>query len=188
MSAMAQNNQTQFEREAYEYMVGKEAMIVDVRFNSGGNIADTLIGWMDRKPHGYLRPRDTRPEPAPYHAWDKKIVVVMNEHSFSNAEIFPYAIRARGLGRLVGMPTPGYVIWTDSLKLVDGTSARMPQTGSYRLDGSNQENEGEHPDIQVPLSPDDWLAERDPQLEKAIELLVPTDEVSAAIVADDSDL
>jgi len=171
ISSMGYNNQTQFEREAYEYMVGKEAMVIDVRFNNGGNIADTLIEWLDRKPHGYVRPRDTRPETTPYHAWEKKIVVVMNEHSYSNAEIFPAAMRARGLAKLVGMPTPGYVIWTDGLKLVDGTSARMPQSGAFRLDGTNEENIGEQPDVLVPMLPDDWLAERDPQLEKAIELL-----------------
>jgi len=169
--AMGVRDQTQFEREAYEYMVGKEAMVIDVRFNNGGNIADTLIEWLDRTPHGYVRPRDARPEPTPYHAWEKKIVVVMNEHSYSNAEIFPSSMRARGLAKLVGMPTPGYVIWTDSLKLVDGTSARMPQSGAFRLDGSNEENIGEEPDVRVPMSPTDWLAERDPQLEKAIELL-----------------
>jgi len=173
ISAMSYNNQTQFQREAYEYMVGKDAMVIDVRFNGGGNIADTLIDWLERRPHGFVRPRDAAKETTPYHAWDKKIVVLMNEHSYSNAEIFPYAIRARGLGKLVGMPTPGYVIWTDSLRLVDGTSARMPQTGSYRLDGTNQENLGEAPDIQVPLTPQDWLAERDPQLDKAIEILAP---------------
>src|SRR5439155_6485495 len=171
ISAMSYNNQTQFEREAYEYMVGKEAMVIDVRFNNGGNIADTSIEWLDRKPHGDVPPRYTRPEPTPYHAWDKKIVVVMNAHSYSNAEIFPSAMRARGLAKLVGMPTPGYVIWTDALKLVDGTSARMPQSGAFRLDGTNEENIGEQPDVLVPLSPDDWLAERDPQLEKAIEML-----------------
>ena len=171
LSAMGYNNQAQFEREAYEYMVGKDAMVIDVRFNTGGNIADTLIQWLDRKPHAYVRPRDSRPEAAPVHSWDKKIVVVMNEHSFSNAEIFPNAIRARGLGKLVGMPTPGYVIWTDSLRLVDGTTARMPQSGAFRLDGTNMENQGELPDYQVPLPPDDWLAKRDPQLDAAIDLL-----------------
>ena len=162
-------------------MVGKEAMVIDVRFNNGGNIADTLIEWLDRKPHGYVRPRDSRPEPTPYHAWDKKIVVVMNEHSYSNAEIFPDAMRARGLAKVVGMPTPGYVIWTDSLKLVDGTSARMPQSGAFRLDGTNMENNGEQPDVEIPMSPDDWLAERDPQLEKAIEMLTTHPETKAPV-------
>jgi Tol biopolymer transport system component len=171
IASMGSVNQAQFEREAYEYIVGKEAMIIDVRFNNGGNIADTLIDWLERKPHGYVRPRDASKYPAPFRAWEKKMVVLMNEHSYSNAEIFPYAARARGLAQLVGNRTPGYVIWTDGLKLVDGTSARMPQSGSYRLDGTTQENDGERPDIVIPLTPDDWVAERDPQLDKAIELL-----------------
>ncbi|MBU6399656.1 MAG: PD40 domain-containing protein [Verrucomicrobia bacterium] len=171
LSAMGYNNQTQFEREAYEYILGKEAMIIDVRFNGGGNISDTLIEWLDRKQHGFYRPRDSAPEPSPARAWNKPIVVLMNEHSFSNAEMFPYAMREQHLAKLVGMPTPGYVIWTEPLRLVDGTMARLPESGVYRLDGTPQENIGEKPDVQVDLSPEDWLAGRDPQLDKAIELL-----------------
>jgi C-terminal processing protease CtpA/Prc len=99
------------------------------------------------------------------------VVVLMNEHSYSNGEMFPCAMRQRGLARLVGTPTPGYVIWTWSFNLVDGTRARLPMGGVYRMDGSNQENQGEQPDVLVPLTAEDWLAERDPQLDKAIELL-----------------
>jgi tricorn protease len=179
IASMGFSNQTQFEREAYEYVVGKDAMIIDVRFNNGGNIADTLIDWLERKPYGFVRPRDGTPEPAPSRAWEKPVIVLMNEHSYSNAEIFPYAMRARGLAKLVGMPTPGYVIWTDALRLVDGTNARMPQSGSYRLDGTSQENHGETPDVQVLLTPEDWLADRDPQLDKAIELLQHPQEKAA---------
>jgi tricorn protease len=171
IEAMGANNQVKFEREAYEYMAGKDAMIIDVRFNRGGNIADTLIDWIERKPHGWTRPRDAEPEANPYRVWEKKCVVLMNEHSYSNGEIFPSAMRSRGLATLVGMPTPGYVIWTYDLRLVDGTGARLPLSGAYRLDGSNQENIGEIPDHRVPLTPEDWLAGRDPQLDKAIDLL-----------------
>jgi tricorn protease len=96
----------------------------------------------------------------------------MNEHSYSNGEMFPSAMRTRGLARLVGMPTPGYVIWTTEMRLIDGTGSRMPQSGVFRMDGSNMENNGEQPDVRVPMSPEDWLAGRDPQLDKAIELLI----------------
>ena len=171
IASMGAQNQQQFEREAYEYIVGKESMIIDVRFNNGGNIADTLVEWLQRKPHGWVRPRDGVREPVPFHAWDRKMVVLQNEHSYSNAEIFPNAMRARGLAQLIGVATPGYVIWTDSLSLVDGTRARMPMTGAYRLDGTPMENLGEKPDIEVPLSPDDYLNERDPQIDKASEVL-----------------
>ncbi len=146
-------------------------MIIDVRFNNGGNIADTLIDWLERKPHGYVRPRDGEARGQPVSRLGKQDVVLMNEHSYSNAEIFPYAMRARGLARLIGMPTPGYVIWTDSLRLVDGTNARMPQSGSYRLDGTPRKTSAKSPMCAFHLSPEDWLTERDPQLDKAIELL-----------------
>jgi len=176
LAAMSISNQIKFEREAYEYMAGKEGMIIDVRFNSGGNISDTLIDWIERKPHGYFRPRDAKPEAAPAHAWEKRCVVLMNEHSYSNGEMFPSAMRTRGLAKLVGMPTPGYVIWTSDMRLVDGTGARMPGSGVFRLDGTNMENRGEQPDVRVPMSPEDWLAGRDPQLDKAIEILLGSSE------------
>ena len=171
ISAMGSANQTQFEREAYEYILGKDAMVIDVRFNKGGNISDTLIDWLARKQHGYRRPRDGTPEPAPARAWEKPVIVLMNEHSYSNGEMFPDAMRQHGLAKLVGMPTPGYVIWTYALRLVDGTGARMPENGVFRLDGTNMENLGEQPDVKIPLTPEDWLADRDPQLDKAIEML-----------------
>lgn len=171
ISAMGGENQNRFEQEVYEYIAGKQAMIIDVRFNRGGNISDTLIDWLERRQHGWFRGRDSEPDPSPARAWEKPVIVLLNEHSYSNGEMFPYAMRQRGLARLVGMPTPGYVIWTWNFNLVDGTRARLPLAGVYRLDGSNQENQGEKPDVIVPLPPEDWLAERDPQLEKAIELL-----------------
>lgn len=172
IAGMGGPNQTTFDRELYEYAEGKDAVIIDVRFNGGGNISDTIINWLGIKPYGAYVPRDGYVEPAPGRGWKKPIVVLMNEHSASNAEMFPYGMRAAGLAKLVGMPTPGYVIWTTGLGLVDGTSARMPLSGVYRLDGSPMEDQGEQPDVRVPLSNEDWLAERDPQLSKAIEILL----------------
>ena len=164
-------NQTTFDREFYEYAEGKQGVIIDVRFNGGGNIADTLLSWLAIKPYGAYLPRDGYVAPAPGRSWDKPIIVLMNEHSMSNAEMFPYFMRATGLAKLVGMATPGYVIWTSGLPLVDGTNARMPGSGVFRKDGSPMEDLGEKPDFTVPLSNEDWLTNRDPQLEKAIELL-----------------
>ena len=173
LSAMGSSDQKKFEREAYEYIQGKEAMIFDVRFNKGGNISDTLIDWLERKPHGIYKSRDREPENAPSRAWNKPIIVLMNEHSYSNGEMFPYAMRQRGLASIVGMPTPGYVIWTSSFTLTDGTKARIPGRGVFRLDETNMENNGEKPDIQIWVTPEEWLSGKDPQLDKAIEMLLP---------------
>jgi tricorn protease len=86
--------------------------------------------------------------------------------------MFPYAMRQRGLATTVGRPTSGYVIWTYGIELVDGTNGRMPTAGVWRLDGSPLENMGQVPDYEVPLSAEDALAGRDPQLDKAIEVLL----------------
>ena len=172
IAGMGGPNQVTFDRELYEYAEGKKAVIIDVRFNGGGNIADTLVNWLGTKPYGNYVPRDGYPEPAPSRGWNKPVVVLMNEHSFSNAEMFPDSMRAAGIATLVGMPTPGYVIWTGDFTLVDGTHARMPGSGVYRKDGSPMEDRGEQPDIRVPLSNEDWMAGRDPQLDKAVEKLM----------------
>jgi C-terminal processing protease CtpA/Prc len=149
----------------------KKAMIIDVRFNGGGYISDGLIDWLERKPHGFSVTRDEAPRMSPGYAWDRPIIVLMNESSYSNGEMFPSAMRTRGLAKLVGVPTPGYVIAVYGLPLVDGTNARMPFVGMYRMDGTTLENDGEKPDYYVQMSPDDWVNERDPQLDKALELL-----------------
>ena len=172
IAGMSGNNQTTFDRELYEYADGKEGVIIDVRFNGGGNISDTLINWLGIKPYGQYIPRDGYVDPGPARSWKKPIVVLMNEQSMSNAEMFPYGMRATGLAKLVGMPTPGYVIWTVGMGLVDGTGARMPFQGVYRADGSPMEDQGEQPDVRVPMSTEDWLSERDPQLDKAVEILL----------------
>jgi Tol biopolymer transport system component/C-terminal processing protease CtpA/Prc len=172
ISGMGGGNAVTFDREFYERSIGKKAMIIDVRFNGGGNISDSLIDRLERRPHGYYQSRDGLPEPAPGTSWTKPVIVLLNEHSFSNAEMFPSAMKTRGIAKLVGMPTPGYVIWTWGLPLVDGTSGRMPGSGVYRLDGTPMENMGEQPDVRVPMTNEDWQAKRDPQLDKALELLM----------------
>jgi len=100
------------------------------------------------------------------------MVVMCAQTSFSNAEMFPNSMRERGLAKLVGMPTPGYVIYTSGNRLVDGTRIRIPGTGVFRLDGSNMENQGVVPDFMLEVSPEDFFAGRDPQLDKAIEVLL----------------
>ncbi|MCL6623862.1 MAG: hypothetical protein K6T17_04485 [Fimbriimonadales bacterium] len=100
------------------------------------------------------------------------MVVLINESSFSNAEMFPYAMKERRLATLIGMPTPGYVIWTWGSRLVDGTGIRMPMSGVFRMDGTPMENLGQKPDILVPWSNEDFMAGRDPQLDRALEELL----------------
>ncbi len=176
IAGMGGENQTRFEREFYEAAEGKRSMIIDVRENGGGNIGDTLLSWLAIKPFGTYLLRDGFPVQSPtpnfsQRAWDRPIVVLMNESSFSNAEMFPYGMRAANLATLVGMPTPGYVIWTWESRLIDGTGIRIPGQSVFRKDGTSLENRGEQPDVKIPWSAEDYLLGKDPQLEKAIEIL-----------------
>lgn len=172
IQGMGASNETTFDRELYEYAQGKDAVIIDVRFNGGGYISDDLIDWLGTKPYGIYVPRDGYVRYTPYRGWNKAVAVIMNEHSMSNAEMFPYGMKATGIAKLVGMPTPGYVIGTNDFMLVDGTRARLPFVGHFRADGSPMENMGEKPDVQVNMSAEDWLADRDPQLDAAVDLLM----------------
>lgn len=173
IAGMGGGNRTTFYEEFMEYKQGKEAMIIDVRFNGGGNISDSLIDALERTPHGYYMPRDGFVEVAPTdEIWNKPTVVLQHQNSFSNAEMFPYAMRERGLAKTVGMTTPGYVIWTWGGRLVDGTGIRMPMSGVYRMDGTPMENIGQKPDYEVPWSNADFMAGKDPQLERALSLLM----------------
>lgn len=123
--------------------------------------------------HMRYLPRDADEEKGPGRSWGDKPAVVMHaETSFSNAEMFPAAMKALGLAELVGMPTPGYVIYTSGGRLVDGTSIRMPGTGVYRVDGSPTENLGQVPDHRVDITPEQYMNNQDPQLDKAIEVLM----------------
>lgn len=172
ISGMGGNNFQRFNREAWELLRDKKAVIIDVRNNGGGNISDSLIDIIERIPHSYYVARDGMPGYGPGNAWDLPTVVLHAETSFSNAEMFPYAMQQRRLATTIGKPTPGYVIWTYGFPLVDGTSARMPSGGVYRLDGSPLENMGQKPDIEIEWTNEDYFANRDPQLQRAIEVLL----------------
>lgn len=172
ISGMGGGNFDTFQQEFWQYVEGKRGVVIDVRDNGGGNISDRLIDIIERQPHSYYVGRDEEPLLAPGQTWSLPTVVMHAESSFSNAEMFPYAMKQRRLATLVGMPTPGYVIWTGGFRLVDGTSCRMPGSGVYRMDGTPLENMGQQPDFRVEISNDDYFAGRDPQLDKAIEVLM----------------
>ena len=75
------------------------------------------------------------------------MVVLQNERSASDAEMFPDGFRALGLGKLVGVPTSGAVIGTGSFTLLDGSAIRTPGAGVFTAAGENMENYGVPPDV-----------------------------------------
>ena len=172
IAGMSGGELDRFNQQVWEYGEGKKALIIDVRGNGGGNTSDRIIDILERVPNSIYQIRDDEPQLGPGQALNIPMVVMAAENSFSNAEMFPYAMRQRKLATLVGATTPGYVIYTYGLPLIDGTVARMPSTGVYRLDGSPLENMGQEMDYVVPYTPEDYFNKRDPQLDKAIEVLL----------------
>ena len=104
--------------------------------------------------------------------WHKPLVLLINNRSYSDAEIFPSAFRAQGLGKLVGQPTGGFVIGTGGVRLIDGSTFRIPRIGVYSLAGNvNMDKKGVTPDVVVEPNPDDLAKGIDAQLAKAVEVV-----------------
>lgn len=172
IAAMGQGDFVRFNQEFWEAIQNKRGMIIDCRGNAGGNISDRLIDMLERRPHSYYQNRGGEAFLAPGQAFEVPLVVMCDDASYSNGEMFPYAMRQRGLAKLVGKRTPGYVIWTTGLPLVDGTNGRMPGSGVYRMDGTPIENNGQQVDYSVELPPEAFFAGQDPQLDKAVQVLL----------------
>ncbi len=150
----------------------KKALIIDQRFNGGGGIDQELLQILNqRKQYQLTRGRDSIEVARPVQAFYGSMVVLQNERSASDAEMFPDGFRRLGLGKLVGMPTMGAVIGTGSYTLLDGSQIRTPGSGVYTATGENMENYGVPPDYFVDNGPADFFAGKDRQIEKAIEVL-----------------
>lgn len=171
-----------YERDLYAAAHGKDGLIIDVRDNGGGWTADILLASLTAPRHAYTVPRGadgaTMPRDAYprdrrliYH-YNRPISVLINQNSYSNAEIFPHAIKTIGRGKLVGVQTFGAVISTGSASLIDGTTVRTPFRGWHLLDGTDMENNGARPDLEVGMPPQAEARGDDPQIEAAVKELL----------------
>lgn len=149
----------------------RKALVIDQRFNGGGGIDQELLGILAGRQYQYTVGRDAgfqQPRPQNFYG---PMVVMQNERSASDAEMFPAGFKALGLGKVVGVPTMGAVIGTGSATLLDGSTIRTPGSGVWTSTGENMENYGVPPDVYVDNTPEDFLKRRDAQVEKAVEVL-----------------
>jgi tricorn protease len=159
-----------FQRELTEYRF-KKALVIDQRFNPGGGIDQELLQILQQRQYQYTRGRDSVYLTRPQRAYFGPLVVMQNERSTSDAEVFPDGFRTLKLGKVVGVSTYGAVIGTGAYTLMDGSSIRTPGTGLWSITGQNLENYGVPADVHVDNTPDDYNRGRDAQLEKAVEVL-----------------
>ncbi|MFI1163410.1 S41 family peptidase [Streptomyces sp. NPDC020801] len=152
--------------------VAREGLVVDVRENRGGHTSQLVVEKLARRIVGWGVPRGMRPYSYPQDAPRGPVVAVANEFSGSDGDIVNAAIRALGLGPVVGTRTWGGVIGIDSrYHLVDGTLITQPKY-AFWLEGYGWgvENHGVDPDVEVVQRPQDHAAGRDAQLDEAIRI------------------
>jgi tricorn protease len=150
----------------------RDALIVDVRGNTGGHTSALVVEKLHRKVIAWNVPGGMRPGTYPEDAPRGPVVAVTDECSGSDGDIVTAAVRLLGLGPVVGARTWGGVIgYDEEHELVDGTTMTVPRL-AFWFDqlGWGVENYGVDPDVEVIMSPDDWAAGRDTQLETAVTL------------------
>jgi tricorn protease len=147
----------------------KEAIILDLRYNTGGNVHDEVLKFLSQRPYLQWQYRGGAKSPQSNFApAAKKIVLLINEQSLSDAEMTSAGFKALGLGTIIGTETYRWIIFTSSKSLVDGSNYRVPAWGCYTLEGDNLELTGVAPDIFVKNTFEDLINARDPQLERAV--------------------
>ncbi|HEY5402173.1 MAG TPA: S41 family peptidase [Pyrinomonadaceae bacterium] len=173
IQAMNEPSLRKFEKEIREFR-NKEALVIDQRWNGGGNIEQELLAILVQRQYEIWQPRGTEATGRPFAGFFGPKVVLQNWRSASNAEMFPAGFRALGLGKVIGTPTMGAVIGTGSYSLIDGSTVRTPGVGVFLADAkrTNMENYGVQPDLLVDNKPEDNLAGRDRQLEAAVDELM----------------
>lgn len=152
----------------------REALIVDVRYNGGGYVSQLLLEKLSRKPIGYDVSRWSKPFPYPEDSVPGPIVTVTNEYAASDGDIFSHCFKLMKLGTLIGKRTWGGVIGiTNNQSLVDGGVVKQPEFSFWFPNVAwGVENYGTEPDIEVEIAPQDWVENKDTQLDKAIEVIL----------------
>ncbi|HEX5655186.1 MAG TPA: S41 family peptidase [Chitinophagaceae bacterium] len=151
----------------------KEAIVVDTRFNGGGNLHEQLSDFLSGKKYFDVIPHGQQIGYQPQGKWIKPSIVLMGESNYSDAHLFPVAYKLKNLGQTVGMPVPGtgtFVWWETQIDptLVFG----IPQGGWRMPDGKFCENTQLEPDIKIKNDPELMSAGKDQQLEKAVQELL----------------
>ncbi len=173
---MYQEQFDEFQRQVFDAGHGREGLVIDIRDNTGGFIADHLLTILTQPRHANtLAPGGDLGYPSyrtVYTSWDKPIVVVCNENSYSNAEVFAHAIKTLGRGQLVGVSTAGGVISTVREPVLDLGRLSIPFRGWFHPDtGEDYELNGAKPDHEVREEPAETVRGVDRQLVRAINVL-----------------
>jgi tricorn protease len=172
LRAMGRRDISQFYREFYP-IFNRKGLIVDVRYNWGGNIDSFILEKLLRKAWMYWKRRSGEPYWNMPYSFRGHIVVLVNGNTFSDGEAFAEGFKRLGLGTTIGMRTWGGQIWLNGAnRLTDNGIARAPMFGVYGPEGEWLiEGKGFVPDIELDNLPHETFNGKDAQLDAAIKLL-----------------
>lgn len=178
----------QFHRDLRREMTF-DGLVVDVRSNRGGHTSELVIERLIRRVIGWDLPRGMTPITYPEDAPRGPLVAITNQSAGSDGDIVTAAFKIYKLGPVVGTRTWGGVIGIEGdHRLADGSHITVPRY-SFWFEGLGWgvENYGVDPDVEVDITPDDWAAGRDPQIDEAVRLvLAALDDRPAATPPDSS--
>jgi C-terminal processing protease CtpA/Prc len=154
----------------------REGVVIDIRNNNGGFVNAYALDVFSRRP--YLRMTERGQPEAPartvlgQRSLEAPTVLVVNQHSLSDAEDFTEGYRTLGLGKVVGEPTAGWIIYTWNASLIDGTLFRLPRTRIRGAAGDDMEMHPRPVDVPVTRPVGESFADRDSQLDAAVKDLL----------------
>jgi tricorn protease len=154
----------------------REGVVIDVRNNNGGFVNVYAMDVLSRQPYLNMQSRD-RPVVSArtqlgQRSLERPTVLVTNQHTLSDGEDFTQGYRTLKLGKVVGEPTAGWIIFTSAATLIDGTTERLPSTRITGLDGLDMEMHPRPVDVEVTRPMGESYASKDSQLDAAVSTLL----------------
>ncbi len=167
------NGYTAFNRYFFAQL-GREGAVIDERFNGGGSAADYVIDYLRRPLQNYWMTREGQNFTTPEGAIFGPKAMIINMYAGSGGDALPWYFRDAKLGPLVGTRTWGGLVGIyDYPQLMDGGGVTAPRVAFFNRNGEwDVENHGVPPDYEVELTPKEWITGHDPQLEKAVSLVM----------------
>lgn len=158
----------------YFAQIDKEGAVIDERFNGGGSAADYIVDYMRRPLMNYWATREGEDFTTPVGSIFGPKAMIINEYAGSGGDLLPWLFRKAGVGTLIGKRTWGGLVGIYAYpQLMDGGQVTAPRVAFYNTEGAwDVENHGTAPDIEVELDPKVWRSGRDPQLEKAVQVVL----------------
>jgi len=152
----------------------KQGAIIDERFNGGGHAADYIIDYLKKPINSYWAGREGEDLRQPFGAMPGPKAMIINEYAGSGGDYMPWMFRRHSIGPLIGKRTWGGLVGIGGYPvLIDGGSVTAPHFAFYTPEGEWEvENHGVAPDIEIEMDPRAWRQGRDPQLEKAVEVVM----------------